>query len=184
MLVSIDSIIYETDWDGVAKSLYRIYPDSTMSLAPKRHRFYYGWVIVGAMSFTMALSMALGTLNFGLFIRPMGDQLGIGRASFGWAQTARAAAAALTSQILGRLIDRYGSRVLMAVGAGIAGSPLIGVFRISQAWQLIALFAATGLIGLGGPGALVMAGPVAKWFVRHIEIRERREAYRILDIRA
>ncbi|MCY4653384.1 MAG: hypothetical protein OXC95_09500 [Dehalococcoidia bacterium] len=45
----------------------------------KPGRFYYGWVIVGAMA----------TLNFGLFIKPMGDDLGIGRAAIGWAQTAQ-----------------------------------------------------------------------------------------------
>ena len=55
----------------------------------KPRRFFYGWVIVAVMAATGAVSMAMGSLNFGLFIKPMGDDLGIGRAAFGWAHTAR-----------------------------------------------------------------------------------------------
>ena len=134
---------------------------------PQRQgRLYYGWVIVGVMSAAMALSMALGTLNFGLFIRPMGDHLGIGRASFGWAQTARATASALTSPLVGRLIDRFGSRVLLAVAAALSGVALVGVANITEPWQMVAIFAITGLVDLVGPGSLVTTVPVAKWFVR------------------
>jgi hypothetical protein len=46
-------------------------------------RLFYGWVIVAVMGSVGALSMALGRLNFGLFIKPMGDGLGIGRSAGG-----------------------------------------------------------------------------------------------------
>ena len=59
--------------------------------------FYYGWVIVWVMAASGAVSMAMGSLNFGLFIKPMGDDLGIGRAAFGWAHTARQGASSVTS---------------------------------------------------------------------------------------
>jgi sugar phosphate permease len=129
-------------------------------------RIFYGWVIVGVMAATGALSMALGSLNFGLFIRPMGDDLGIGRSAFGWAQTSRQLASAATSPALGWLIDRFGSRVLLALAAIITGAALVAMAAITQAWQMVALFAAMGLVGMSGPGALVTSVPVAKWFVR------------------
>ncbi|MBI3953420.1 MAG: MFS transporter [Chloroflexi bacterium] len=129
-------------------------------------RVFYGWVIVGVMGATGALSMALGSLNFGLFIRPMGDELGIGRSAFGWAQTSRQLASAATSPLVGWLIDRFGSRVLLALAAAITGAALVAMALVSQAWQMVALFAAMGLVGMSGPGALVTSVPVAKWFVR------------------
>ena len=55
----------------------------------KYRDLYYGWIVVLALAITGCLSMAFATLNFGLFIRPMGDQLGITRATFGWAMSAR-----------------------------------------------------------------------------------------------
>ena len=53
------------------------------------NQLYYGCVIVAVMAAAGAVSMAMGSLNYGLFIKPMGDELGIGRSTFGWAQTAR-----------------------------------------------------------------------------------------------
>ena len=131
----------------------------------KPRRFFYGWVIVGVMAASSAGSMAMATLNFGLFIKPMGDDLGIGRAAFGWAQTARRGAGALSSPVIGPLLDRYGSRLILPLAALTTGLALIGLAHIVHAWQLILLFVIMGLVGMSGPGALATSVPVLKWFV-------------------
>lgn len=139
----------------------------TQVAAPSRRRFFYGWVIVAVMSAVGGLSMTFATLNFGVFIRPMGDELGIGRAVFGWSQTARMAAGGLTSPWLGGLIDRIGSRTLLALAALSAGLSLIAMAFIQAPWQMVAVFGVMGLIALGGPaGNLLTTVPVAKWFVQ------------------
>ncbi len=119
------------------------------------------------MAASAAVSMAMGSLNFGLFIKPMGDDLGIGRAAFGWAQTARQGAGSLTSPLIGWLIDRFGSRLMLPVAALATGGAMIGLANITASWHLIALFAVMGLVGMSGPGALVTSVPVLKWFVRN-----------------
>ena len=129
-------------------------------------RFFYGWVVVGVMAASGAVSMAMGSLNFGLFIKPMGDDLGVGRAYFGWAQTARQAAGAVSSPPIGWLLDRHGSRVMLPVAALVAAAAMVGLANMRTGWQLIALFLMMGLVGLSGPGALVTSVPVLKWFVR------------------
>ncbi|MBI2170517.1 MAG: MFS transporter [Chloroflexi bacterium] len=135
--------------------------------SPPHRRFFYGWVIVAAMSAVGALSMTFATLNFGVFIRPMGDELGIGRAVFGWCQTARMAGSGLTSPWIGGLIDRFGSRILLALAALSAGLSLIAMALIQAPWQMVAIFGVMGLMALGGPaGNLMTTVPVAKWFVR------------------
>ena len=113
-----------------------------------------------------AVSMAMGSLNFGLFIKPMGDDLGIGRAYFGWAQTARHVASSATGPVVGWLLDRFGSRVMLPAAALVTGGAMIALARIDSAWHLVALFAVMGLVGMSGPGALVTSVPVLKWFVR------------------
>ena len=113
-----------------------------------------------------ALGMAMGTMNFGLFVKPMGDELGLSRSVFGWAFTARQGATALTAPLLGPLIDRFGGRVLLAVAGAITGGAVVGLGYVTAAWQLIALFGVMGLAGLGGAGLLLTTVPVAKWFVR------------------
>ena len=129
-----------------------------------------------------AVSMAMGSLNFGLFIKPMGDSLGIGRSWFGWAQTARQGSSALTSPAVGWLIDRYGSRVMLPVAALVTGCAMIGLSFMdgpNDALLVVVLFAVMGLVGMSGPGALVTSVPVLKWFVRE---RGRAIAYMGLGI--
>ncbi len=132
----------------------------------REEKIFYGWVIVAVMAVAGAANMAMATLNYGLFIKPMGDDLGISRAIFGFAQTTRQVATAATSPLMGGLLDRFGARVLLAVAAAVTGAALIALGFIDHGWQLIVLFALMGLVGLSGPGALVTTVPVAKWFVR------------------
>lgn len=149
------------------------------SPAPRRGGFFYGWVIVAVMAATAALNMALGTLNFGLFVRPMGDELGIGRSIFGWAQSARQVGSAVTAPLVGALIDRFGSRTLLAVAALVTGGALCTLGFITEGWQLVALYALIGSVSMNGPGALVTTVPVTKWFVQQ---RGRALAYASLGI--
>lgn len=132
----------------------------------ERPQFFYGWVIVAVMALSGTLSMALGGLNFGLFIKPMDDELGVGRAVFGWAQSARQVASALTAPVVGGLIDRFGARLLLAFSALLTGGALIALARATEGWHIIVLFTVMGIVGLNGPGALVTTVPVTKWFVR------------------
>jgi len=139
-------------------------------------------VIVFVMATAGAVSMAMGSLNFGLFIKPMGDTLGIGRSWFGWAQTARQGSSALTSPAVGWLIDRYGSRVMLPVAALVTGVAMVALSFLdgaNDALLLVVLFAVMGLVGMSGPGALVTSVPVLKWFVRE---RGRAIAYMGLGI--
>lgn len=131
-----------------------------------RPKVFYGWVIVAVMAAVGALSMALGTLNFGLFVKPMGDDLGIGRGIFGWAQSSRQFASAATSPMVGNLLDRFGARVLLTIAAITTMVALIGLGFMYEGWHMIALFGVMGLVGMSGPGALVTSVPVTKWFVK------------------
>ena len=131
-----------------------------------RPRFYYGWVVVLALAVINGLARAFATLNFGLFIKPMGDELGIGRAAFGWAQTARQVGGAVTSPTMGRLVDKIGSRLLIAVAAAITGAVIISLAYITKSWQLVLVFGIMGMAGLSGPVNLMTTVPAAKWFVR------------------
>jgi MFS family permease len=118
------------------------------------------------MASAAAVNMAMGTLNFGFFIKPMGDELGIGRSMFGWASTGRQVTSATTSPYVGRLLDRYGSRVMLPLAALVTAGAMVGLSFSHHSWELVLLFCLMGLVGMSGPGALVTTVPVMKWFVR------------------
>jgi len=119
------------------------------------------------MAVVGAVTMGMGSLNFGLYIKPMGDELSIGRASFGWASSARSATGAITGPFIGRLLDRYGPKWILVSAAVITGLCMIGLKYTSSSWQLIIMFAVMGLVGMSGPGSLATSVPPTKWFVRN-----------------
>jgi MFS family permease len=118
------------------------------------------------MATVSALAMALGSLNFGLFIKPMADDLGAGRAVFGWAQSAVQIAGALAAPTMGRLIDRFGARYLLAGAALLTGAALGTLSLATQPWHVVAAFAVVGVAGVSGGASLLTSVPVTKWFVR------------------
>ncbi len=140
-------------------------PSRTEAGAP-RGRTYYGWVIVAVMWLVNFSTMATGNLSFGLFVLPMGGELGMSRGLLGWAITARRMAAGVSSFIVGRLIDRYGPRVLIPVSAAIIGVALLAMSRVNSPWQVIAIFGLLGMTGLAAPQNIMTSVPVAKWFQR------------------
>ena len=134
-------------------------------MSKKQNSIFYGWKIVFVMAITSSMTMALGTLNFGLFIKPMGDELLIGRSYFGWASTARQVVGGLSSPILGSWIDKYGARILLPIAVIITGLGLILLGFNSSGIIMILIFGAIGITSLGGPGALLTTVPISKWFV-------------------
>jgi MFS family permease len=134
--------------------------------AERRPRFFYGWVIVAGLSVVGAVNMSMGGINYGIFVAPMSDSLGVGRGLFGWAQTARMVATGAASPILGKMLDRHGSRVPLAIVGVLAALALVGMSQVSAGYQVILVMAFLGLIGMQGGGGLYTSVPVAKWFVR------------------
>ncbi len=128
--------------------------------------FYYGWVVVAGMALVgMTITLMLGA-NVGVFIRPMGDELGIGSTPFGLAQTARLLAFAASGLVVGRLLDRFGARLPMAAAGAALGAGVAALGLAQEGWQVIALFAAVGVIGFQSGQALYTTVPIASWFER------------------
>ena len=145
-----------------------------LSRAPRAARsadrggIFYGWVIVGAFFLFNALGQASGTLNFGLFVIPISEELGMSRQMIGWAQTARMWAGGLSGIVIGRWLDRHGPRGPVLVAAAVAVGGLLILSRAQSAPVLFGVLLALGASGWTAPGggALIATVPVSKWFVR------------------
>jgi len=142
-------------------------------------RVYYGWVIVAAMVVIGGTTMILTGPTFGLFVEPMQEELGFSTALIGWANTARILTAAASGLFIGKLLDRYGPRVLLAIAGVVASLAALSLGLFHPAWWLIGSFVAMGLVAMQGPASFYTSPSVAKWFVR-----QRAKAMGILSIAA
>ena len=136
--------------------------------APPTGRIYYGWVIVAGFFLLNIAGQASGTLNFGLFVIPISEELGLSRQTIGWAQTGRLLAGGLSGVAIGWWLDRYGPRVPVLVAIVVATVGLLVLARAQSAAVLFGVLLALGASGwtAAGGGALFATVPVTKWFIR------------------
>ena len=132
----------------------------------KKPRFFYGWYIVAGAFFGNWLGGGLGVPVFGLFFKPMAQELGWTRTGMTWPLVARAVLSQVTAPVVGPLLDRFGPRYLMTIGALVAGLGTVLMSQVNSAWQFFLFFSVIGALGNAGLGFLVTNTAVAKWFVR------------------
>jgi MFS family permease len=143
-------------------------------------RVYFGWAVVTA-SFLASFGAvpAHGPL-IGLFFQPMEDELGWSRTTLSAAFTMGSMAAAFTTLLIGRHIDRYGGRMIVAVSGAIIGAALFGLSQVTEPWHYWVLFGIARAVSQAGieVGAAVA---VAKWFIR---MRGRALGVRAIGLRS
>ena len=134
--------------------------------AGPKPRLFYGWVMVGALALVLSLAVSMAGTNVALFVKPMSQDLDISQAVFGWAYAARLVAVGVSAPIIGRLLDQYGARWMLAGASLLTGVMILSLAFVSAPWEIVALFAGLGLVGFVGGSQLYTMVPVAKWFVR------------------
>ena len=132
----------------------------------KRPRYFYGWNIVGVSWLAHLAYSEQYTTILGLFFRPFHEQFGWTRTEISLVQSIARAAEAAASVAIGPVVDRYGARVLMPMGAVVVGMTMLAITRIDALWQFYFLRGVVAAAGFTLMGGLVTNVVIAKWFVR------------------
>ena len=131
----------------------------------KKQRYFYGWNIVAA-SFLAHLAYAEHFSSIlGLFFKPLQAEFGWSRSVLAGVQTVARVIEALIAPLVGPLIDRYGPRMLMPIGAVVVGLTMLGVTRIDTIWQFYLLRGVIVAVGFTFMGGLVTDVAINNWFV-------------------
>lgn len=135
--------------------------------APAASRIYYGWIVVATCFLVIAPVMPLMIPSFGIFQAPILDEFRWDRGDFAIALSIHLVFGGLASPVAGGLIDRFGPRRVMPVGALITALALILMSRSDELWHFYVAF---GLMAAAGSSLLQivpLTTLVANWFVRH-----------------
>ena len=114
--------------------------------------------------------------TLGLFFKPLTAEFGWTRTQIAIVQTISRFVEAATAPLIGPLVDRFGGRTLLPVGAIIAGLALIGVTMIDgtlidvqlidSLWQFYFVRGFVAAIGFTLMGNLVTSVVISNWFIR------------------
>ncbi|MGH7833740.1 MAG: MFS transporter [Candidatus Binatia bacterium] len=126
--------------------------------------FHYAWFVL-VVSFLTTLTGAGIRSSPSVMINPF-------EAEFGWNRAAIAAAISLNlllfgvaAPISGRLMDRYGPRVVMIGGLLTLAAGVIGTTFMTALWQLVLLWGVVVGLAAGGTSSVLSATVAQRWFV-------------------
>src|SRR5690349_19607761 len=122
-----------------------------------------GWVVVGSLFATLFLVFGSGYNTAGVFVTPLIDQFGWGRAQISLLQTALALSAGGVVPLVGVLLDRVEARGVIATGALLAGAGFLLASRAAAFGTILVAYVLVGA-GLGAATLLPCALVVANWF--------------------
>ena len=132
----------------------------------RRLPVYYGWVIfalVNLPSFGARPVASVAVLS--VFVIPMTDEFGWSRGLFSGAVSLGAVCGLVMSPFAGRLIDRYGSGLILAGCSAVVGVCALGLAAVTQAWSFYAIYV-PGRAVFSSPLELGTTTAISNWFIR------------------
>lgn len=127
---------------------------------------FYGWYIVGVgFLANVASSFALAS-TLSIFLKPLTAELGISRGVFSLLRSGEGIIGACLAPVVGTLVDRYGGRWLMVLGAAITGLGFLLLGTIDNFGQFAAIRLTLVTLGDALMGYMVVNVVVAQWFIR------------------
>ena len=107
--------------------------------------------------------MSVSTLS--VFVIPMTDEFGWSRGLFSGAVSLGALFGLIISPFAGRLVDRYGSGVIVAGSSAVVGACAVAMAAVSHSAALYAVYV-PGRAAFSSPLELGTSTAVSNWFIR------------------
>jgi MFS transporter, OFA family, oxalate/formate antiporter len=130
----------------------------------RRLPFFYGWVVLACLCCCGFARQGPAVATLSIFVEPMTSE-------FGWSRTALAGAvslggilAALTSPLIGPLLDRRGARLLLCAAVLLTGLSTMLLSAIQSILGFYLLFCIARM-NFAGPFDLGIYGAVNNWFL-------------------
>jgi MFS family permease len=125
------------------------------------------WVVVATICGLLVGAGPVNVFTFGVFLKPITEDLGLSRGAFSAALTFHAAIAAIVLPVVGWLVDRWGARRIMLPGLVLyaLATASYGLIQASPLVLTFLIFALTGLVG-GVQSPIPYAAVIARWFDR------------------
>lgn len=130
---------------------------------PDKARFFYGYIVVIISFLIMMVILGLHA-SFGIFFKPIIEELGWTRAVTSGAFSLSVIMHGLLGIVMGGLNDRFGPRVVMTLCGLLSALGYMLISQIQTVWHLYLFYGV--MIGVGSSIFVPLLSTVARWFVQ------------------
>jgi MFS family permease len=130
-----------------------------------RKASYYAWVILAVCFLVSALIAGINT-SFGVFLVPLSHQFGWSAGAISFAYSLFMLVNGFSAFGVGRVGDKYGSRLVFFIGGVLFGLSLILTSTMTEVWHLYLWYGV--LAGIGrSPLNVTLVSMISRWFSKH-----------------
>lgn len=128
-------------------------------------KIFYGWWV--ALAFCLIVFLSTGIrFTVGPFLKPIVADLGLDRGSFSLVVSLSLFLYGALMPLVGRLVDRFGSRPVVTIGALVLAGALAATGRATALWQLYLFYGVLAAVGSAATGHVVASAILVRWFVK------------------
>jgi sugar phosphate permease len=127
-------------------------------------RLYYGWVILACLCCAGFARQGPAVATLSIFVEPLTREFGWSRTALSGAVSLGGVLAALISPLIGPLLDRHGSRVVLSLAVLVNGTVLILLSFTPSLLVFYVLFCIARM-NWAVPFDLGIYGAISNWFV-------------------
>jgi MFS transporter, OFA family, oxalate/formate antiporter len=126
--------------------------------------FYYGWIILACLCCAGFARQGPGVATFSIFVEPLTREFGWSRAAVSGAVSLGGVLAALISPLIGPVLDRRGSRLVLCLAIAINGAALL-LLSFTSSLAMFYLLFCVARMNWAGPFDLGIYGALNNWFL-------------------
>jgi len=126
---------------------------------------YYGFIIVAVCFMLQAVGWGIFN-SLGVFFKPLMTEFGWPRSLVASTTSLGMLIAGTNAILLGRLSDKYGPRLTMAISGIFLGCGFILMARISTLWHMYLSLSLIAAIGVSGTD-VVLLSTATRWFIKY-----------------
>ena len=132
----------------------------------RKQGIFYGWWIVLACFFILVIAYGTRYYSFGVFFKPMMKEFGWTRATTSMAFTLSTILYGVAGPIIGLLVDRFGSRIVILIGAFLGGAGFAAIYFTTSIYDLYIFYSLLMSVGIACTALVPNNALIANWFVK------------------
>ncbi|TAN50026.1 MAG: MFS transporter [Methylococcaceae bacterium] len=134
-----------------------------MRHSKRKTGLHYAWVVLGVTFVTLIAAASVRSVA-GVILEPLEREFGWSRESITLAMSINLLLFGLAGPFLGRLIDRFGPRLIAIATLGLIALGMAGTVWMQQPWHMHWLWGVVVGAGSGGASMVMGAAVAHRWF--------------------